>query len=93
MSPATAQTLGLTRHAQCRAQERSIPKLVIELLITFGASRPSVGGAEKVFFDQEARRAIRTLMGGRRGVRTIERWFNTCAILGEQGSVITLYRE
>ena len=65
---------------------------IIDLLFRFGASLPTSGGAERVYFDFDARNAIQNQMGGKRGIRAIEKWFNTCAIVTSRGLVITLYR-
>lgn len=93
MNPASVENLGLTAHAQARAQARAIPQIIVELLMNFGTSEPAPGGVERIFFDSRSRRDVRSIMGGKRGVRTVERWFNTCAIVGDQGRIVTLYRD
>jgi hypothetical protein len=45
---------GMTRHALTRLQQRSVPALVMSLLLDYG-SLMRHGGAEVVFLDKEAR--------------------------------------
>ncbi len=93
MSPEATADLCMTIHARARVQSRSIPSDVIEMLLDFGAEVAAPGNAIRLFFDKGARNRVKKLMGGDRGVRTIERWFNTCAILGNDGRIITVYRK
>ena len=51
-----------SRHALVRAQQRSIPPLVIDLLLRFGQSERSAG-ADKYFFDKAARRRLQAYAG------------------------------
>lgn len=93
MSPAIAMDLQLTAHARSRTQSRAIPSVVVDLLLTVGASESAPGGVDKLFFDKAAVREVRNMLGGKRSTRLIERWFNTCAIIGANGRVITLFRK
>ena len=47
----------LTRHAMVRQQQRRIPPLVIDWLLSYGRREPSFG-AEKIRFDRRARREL-----------------------------------
>jgi hypothetical protein len=93
MSPEMVESLNLTNHARSRAQALSIPAVIIEFLFTFGARKPAPGGVKKLFFDKSSIREMRRVLGGKRGTRAIERWFNTCAIVGPNSKIITLIRE
>ena len=77
----------LSQHAHVRAQQRSIPPMVMDLLQDFGASA-RVRGADTYFFDQSARRRLREELGTKR-CHVIERWLNTYVIVADDGSVIT----
>lgn len=47
----------LSRHAQIRCQQRGVPPLIVEWLLTYGAEQRSAG-ATKRFFDRQARRRL-----------------------------------
>jgi len=49
-------------HAQVRAQQRCIPPLVIEWLLTYG-HRQTSHGAEKIRFDKRAKRELASEVG------------------------------
>lgn len=80
----------LSQHAYGRAQQRSIPPMVMDLLQDFGASA-RVRGADTCFFDQSARRRLRAELGVDR-CRFIEQWLNTYVVVADDGSVITVAR-
>lgn len=81
--------LALTGHAADRLQNRGIPPIVIELLERFGAST-RCDGAEKLYFDKQARKALRHHLGGDRSLRLIEPWLGTYLVLGDNGRVVTV---
>jgi hypothetical protein len=54
----------LTRHAAVRQQQRCIPPLVIDWLLTYGR-RESSFGAVKVRFDRQARKELAREVGER----------------------------
>ena len=88
MSPTLAAEMNVSRHARARLQSRAIPPFVIDLLHEYGAS-DRCGGAEHLFFDKRSRRALAVAMGGKRGLRTIERWFDVYAVVGDNGRLVT----
>lgn len=47
----------LSHHAQVRCQQRSVPPLIIQWLLEYGAEQRSAG-ASKRYFDHEARRRL-----------------------------------
>lgn len=53
----------LTRHASCRAQQRSIPEAVIELLLDFGEATYAGFGADRYTFSKRNWRAVAAHLG------------------------------
>jgi len=53
----------MTRHAQARMQQRSIPPLAIDLLWDFGTCCPAGDGTEQYFFDKKAWKRISRYAG------------------------------
>lgn len=51
-------------HATIRTQQRAIPRLVIDLLLKFGAREHSDNGAVIVYFDKRARKNVAAYAGG-----------------------------
>ncbi|EGJ09056.1 hypothetical protein [Rubrivivax benzoatilyticus] len=81
-------TLDLTQHAAKRCQQRAIPPLVVDLVMRFGRRERAIGGAEKVFLDQRARRQVERYVGAR-FVKTLERHLDVYLVVGEGDRVIT----
>lgn len=52
----------LSRHAAIRCQQRSIPPMIREWLLDFGAEEHTHGGTKR-FFDQKARRQLAAAYG------------------------------
>jgi hypothetical protein len=78
----------LTRHAARRARQRSIPPLVIDLLIDYGKESRS-HGAGRFTFDRRARSQIARDFGPAL-YRRIEHKLNSFAVLGADGKVRTV---
>jgi len=80
---------GITSHAAARMQQRGIPEPVVELLLACGDSMHDHRGAEIFFFGKSARRRLQ-----RQRVdavfRGFERYLRTYAVLGRDGSVLTV---
>lgn len=55
--------MNLTRHAQVRSQQRGLPPMLIDLLLSFGTSQKAHDGATKYFLDKPARRRIDAYAG------------------------------
>ena len=53
----------LTKHAQVRSQQRSIPEIGIWLLRDFGRREYARSGCWKCFFDKKAWREVERFMG------------------------------
>lgn len=78
----------LTKHAAARSQQRSIPPLVIDLLLDFGRSEKAGDGTTKHYFDKPARRRLRAYAGPLSP--QIEAHLNCYAVVGEHGDVVTV---
>lgn len=77
-----------TRHAAVRAQQRGIPRLVIDLLDQFGAREPAGDGAWKVYFNKEGRRRFRAYAG--QLAASLEQHLDVYAVIGIDGQLITV---
>jgi len=84
--------LVFSKHAQIRLQQRAIPPVVLTLLMEFGSSF-RCGGAERLMFDKQAVKRLRQHLGGKRGLKDVERWFNVYAVVGDNGNVVTAARK
>jgi hypothetical protein len=82
----------MTRHAQSRIQQRTIPAFVIDLLERCGSTM-RCGGAERLFFDKAARKRLRHYLGGHHGMRLIEPWLTVYAVIGDNGQFVTVARQ
>ncbi len=82
-------TTKLSAHAAARRQQRAIPAFIFELLEACGSER-RCGGAEKLIFDKAARKRLKHYLGGERGLRIVEPWLKVYAIIGDNGSVVTM---
>lgn len=79
----------LTRHASQRMQQRSIPPIVVDWLIGYGACEYDHHGGEVRFFDKQARRQLTSEVGGQ-VVKRLEPFLNTYLVMGSDGGVITV---
>ena len=79
-----------SQHAVLRANQRSIPTLIIDLLIKHGAAQHDHHGAKIYFFDKKAWKAINN-DAGHQVTRFLRKLYNdTCAIISNDGKVITV---
>jgi hypothetical protein len=78
----------MTHHAQVRSQQRSIPGLLIDLLLQFGASEQAGNGASKVFFEKAARRLVQAYAGPLASL--LEEHLDLYAVVTADSSVITV---
>ena len=81
--------LELTQHAELRMQQRGIRRAVLESLLDYGNYRYDHRGAAIVYFDKKARRRL-LRDSGRAAYRVIEKQLNTYAVVGGDGSVVTV---
>lgn len=56
-------TIPLTRHADRRTKERSIPEIGIWLLLEFGARRADRDGTESISFDKRSWKEVERFCG------------------------------
>ena len=80
-------SITMTRHAEARAQQRSIPPFVMSLLIEHGTNLRQ-GAADICFLDKEARRRIKRELGERIHA-AIEPYLDAYVVCSDDGAVIT----
>lgn len=81
------RSMRVSRHAQRRMKERSIPASVIDALIDFGDRAPSGGGAETCYFTKKSWRSFAAYLGTQ--ARHFERYRAVYAIVSGDGQIIT----
>ena len=79
----------LSKHANARFQQRSIPPFMVELLEKFGTSKRGIG-CEKLYFDKNGRKKIKAYVGGDRFLKSIEKWLRVYLVVSDDGSIITV---
>jgi hypothetical protein len=77
-----------TLHARKRLQQRAIPGLVVELLLSNGSTARRQG-ADVFFVDKDARKRLRRELGGDRGLKMIEPWLGHYLVVSDDGQLIT----
>lgn len=80
-------TLEYTKHASKRSAQRSIPKAIIETIVSYGVSRNAGCCARKFFLSRESLREIKADLG-KEYVRIIDKYRNVYVIMSGE-SVIT----
>lgn len=82
-------SLKLTRHAQTRLKQRSIPVAALEALIDFG--EPSrCGGADRFALTARSRHELRRGGNAKSRLRELERWLGIYAVLSDDGQIVTV---
>lgn len=80
----------LTTHARVRLCQRGIPGEVVECLLDFGhEEHDHHRGAVVVYFDHRSRKRLQRVVGPD-AYRRLEPHFDAYAVLGGDGSVITV---
>lgn len=79
----------LSDHANARLQQRGIPKVILDNLMSYGRRVHDHHGAEVIFFDRKARKALRVVCGSAEFIK-IEPKLDTYAVVGCDGTVITV---
>lgn len=79
----------LTDHAQARTQQRGVPPLILEWLITYGSTQPDQRGAEIRYFDHAARRRLSRAVG-HQVVDRLGQLLDMYAVMSNDGVVITI---
>ncbi len=80
--------LNRTKHGEQQHQRRATLGLFEDLLLDHG-SRVRSHGADIVFLDKEARRSLSKSVGGKRGMRILERYCNSYLVVADNSQVIT----
>jgi hypothetical protein len=75
-------------HAQVRAQQRGVPPLILDWLITYGSAQPDQRGAEIRYFDHAARRRLSKAVG-HKVVDLLGQLLHMYAVMSNDGVVIT----
>lgn len=75
-------------HASVRAQQRGIPPLIIDWLLTFGEEEPDRDGSTIVYFNKHSRQLIGK-EAGEAVVRQLERFLDAYAVLSHDGAIVT----
>jgi len=81
--------LQLTPHAKIRLQQRGIPPSVVENLLDYGRCSHDHHGATIVYFDHQARNALRRRTEPT-AFRRIERYLDTHAVVAPYGDIVTV---
>ena len=79
----------VSTHARKRAKGRSIPPMALELLQRFGSDFRA-HGADVLIFDKKARARLSRAFGGPRGVKPIEKFLRTYAVISDDGVCVTV---
>ena len=80
--------MATSKHCSERMQQRSIPQMMLTLLLDFGSTYRS-HGADCLVFDRAAKKRLRHHMGGTRGLHVIGPWLGIYAVVGDDGTVVT----
>lgn len=78
----------MSRHAETRCQQRSIPPMLIDLLLRFGVTERAPGKADKVYLNKAARKQIKAYAGPFAG--QLDQHLDIYAVVSEDGLVITI---
>jgi hypothetical protein len=77
-----------TKHAHERAQQRSIPPFVVDLLLSFGRAQRS-HKADLYTFDKRCRRELRRYLGAEHYQRIADQ-LDCWAVIADDGSVVSI---
>jgi excinuclease UvrABC helicase subunit UvrB len=72
-------------------QQRAVPREVLDCLFEHGRACHDHHGAEILFFDKSSRARARRA-GATEAIREMQRYFNTYAVVGSDGSLVTVGR-
>lgn len=79
----------VSRHAAARSQQRGIPQLIVDWLITYGAVANDGRGAVTHYFDRHARRRLAQAVGGR-VVTLLGSLMDAYVVTSHDGMIITV---
>ncbi|WP_152608781.1 hypothetical protein [Croceibacterium mercuriale] len=78
----------LSRHGALRSQQRSIPPLIIDLLIDFGEESFAGEGCYRYFFTKRTWSFLIRRVGSR--AKDLERYRSAYAVVSEDGQLVTV---
>jgi len=81
----------LTEHASARANQRGVPKAIIETIFMFGSERYAPGGAVRLTLDDAS--ICLAADGSARRQLQLERYRDTYLVVGDEGHVVTVARK
>lgn len=81
----------ISHHSLFRMKQRSIPMAIFNLLEECGSTLRS-HGADRLFFDRPAKLRLSKKLGGEQAIKSIERYLNIYAVIGDDGNIITVGR-
>lgn len=79
----------LTQHAVARMQQRGIRFEIVDLLFQYGSREYDHRGATILYFNKKARRRVSEQFGEAQ-LKQIEGKLNTYAVVGANGSIVTV---
>lgn len=82
-------TPSLSNHAQARLQQRGISSHVLDCLLQYGQKVHDHRGGEIIYFDHQSRERLRR-QSGPENFKAIESKLDTYAVIGLDGSVLTV---
>jgi hypothetical protein len=82
------KNMKLTKHASVRQQQRGVPPIIIDLLQSHGTVECAGKDSVTYYFDKATRRKVLAYAG--RLSRAIEEFLDYYAVVGSDGSVITV---
>lgn len=78
----------LAQHAAQRAKERGIPPILVDLLMSYGATEKAGEGAITYYFDKSSKRRFRTYAGPL--ANKLEEHLDCDLVASAEGRVITI---
>ena len=81
----------LSRHAQVRMQQRSIPQFIVDCLLDFTEPVAAGGGSFRYCFKTDSWAEAQRDMGSE--ARKLDRYRNAYVIVGKDGTVVTAARD
>lgn len=76
-------------HSEIRMQQRSIPALIIDLLINYGERKKSVGKCEVLFFNKPALKRLKQYLG-KEFYSRIDKFKSAYLVQANNGEIVTV---
>jgi hypothetical protein len=81
----------LTEHASARANQRGVPKAIIETIFVFGSEQHAPGGTTRLTLDDAS--ICLAADGSAHRQAQLERYRHTYLVIGDDGRVVTVARK